>query len=218
MTTDYERSRVGSPFAVINRRFQQLPGFQGLNNIGQTGDAESARLEGNTTQLERVCRDAENIADDVIQFFINPGKKPLNRHCKTMRRTVQELSKRHDILFKTMINRLQVDDMNLFISFTYVTDEIFEDGQINWGRVVAVYAFAARLALHFHDIQKPEKCNQIALYTGRYVGKKLGKWIIESGGWDNFSDFFPEQVQEDRLWRGFVFAAFGLGALVIATQ
>lgn len=35
---------------------------------------------------------------------------------------------------------------------------------------------------------------------------------------DNFSDFFPEQVQEDRLWRGFVFAAVGLGALVIATQ
>ncbi|GAB1597334.1 anti-apoptotic protein NR13-like [Argonauta hians] len=218
MATDFESNKRGSYFVPINRHFQQLPGLQGLNNISQTVDGEPLRLEGNTTPLERVCRDAENIADDIIHFAINSQKKPPNRYCKTMRRTVDELSKRHDILFQTMINRLQLDCSNLFIAFTCVADEIFEDGQINWGRVVAVYAFATQLTLYCHRQQKQEMCNQIALFTGRYVGNKLGKWIIEAGGWDSFSDFFPEQVQEDKLWKGFVFAV-GIGAaFLVATH
>jgi hypothetical protein len=65
-----------------------------------------------------------------------------------MRRTVRELSNRHDIAFKGMVNKLKITETNAFPTFVSVVDEIFEDGQINWGRIVTVYTFAARLAQH----------------------------------------------------------------------
>lgn len=207
-------------FAEINKRLGLLPGYQGLNDIAYSADPEDELVGYHTTPLDRVCRDAEVVADDVVLYFNRESeKKPKNRYCKTMRRTVRELSDRHDILFQSMINRLQVDDTTLFVTFACVADEIFEDGQINWGRVVAVYTFAARLADSFIEDQKPEAAKKIATYTGRYVGKKLGKWIIDNGGWDGFADFFPEQGQvEEKLWKGLVFAAVGLGALAIVAH
>lgn len=36
---------------------------------------------------------------------------------------------------------------------------------------------------------------------------------------DGFADFFPEQgLVEDKLWKGLVFAAVGLGALAIVAH
>lgn len=207
-------------FAEINKQLGLLPGFQGLNDLVNSTDPEDELVGYHTTPLDRVCRDAEVVAEDVVLFFNRESeKKPKNRYCKTMRRTVKELSDRHDILFQSMITRLQVDDCSLFVTFAGVVDEIFEDGQINWGRVVAVYTFAARLADSFIKDNKPDAARKIATYTGRYVGKKLGKWIIENGGWDGFADFFPEQgLVEDKLWKGLVFAAVGLGALAIVAH
>ena len=40
---------------------------------------------------------------------------------------------------------------NTFQTFVIVSDEIFADGQVNWGRIVAVYAFGARLAKYYTD-------------------------------------------------------------------
>lgn len=186
-------------FAQVTQRLGVLSlTGQGLNEIAKV--TEEGTQTSSNSPLDQVRREAEFMAQDVVLTFgeENP-KKPPNRYCKTLRRTVKELSDRHDLVFKGMVNRLKIDEKNAFPTFVIVADEIFDDGQVNWGRIVAVYAFAARLAKHQVDdiYNVDEKLNEdpeggpnkvsyrekIALFVGKYVANKLGQWILDHGGW-----------------------------------
>ncbi|XP_045156655.1 bcl-2-like protein 1 [Mercenaria mercenaria] len=199
-------------FAEIHKHWGLLPGNQGLNNINQETQTTGSML----SPLENVRKQAEIIAADVVvNFDVENEKKCPDRFCKTMRKTVKEVSDRHDIALKSMVNKLNLDDSNMFHTFVNVADEIFEDGQINWGRVIVVYAFAARLNAYFRK-GNPAYEEKISLYVGKYVGNKLGRWILDNGGWDAFADFFSdENAVEDKIWKGLLFTATlgGLGAL-----
>lgn len=188
MTTEdppsHERVFVkGGLFATIHKQLNIMPGLQGLGQDMAKLDQQT-QTPGSATPLERVKYESEVIAADVISDFgiDNETKKPVDRYCKTMRRTVKEMSDRHDYAFKGMVNKLNVNDVSAFPTFVSVADAIFEDGQINWGRVVAVYTFAARLALHCRSTS-PDCDERIALYAGKYVASKLGRWILDNGGW-----------------------------------
>ncbi|KAL5004542.1 hypothetical protein ScPMuIL_017998 [Solemya velum] len=171
-----------------------------------------------------VKREAEVIAMYVIKAFNSGGdRQPPNRTCKTMLRTVKELSSRHDIVLKGMVNKLNVTENNVFHTFVSVADEIFEDGQMNWGRVVAVYAFAARLAGRCNkDCLQSDWAGKISSYVGEYVGNKLGRWIVDNNGWEYFCNYFQERgALEDKLWNGLLHTAVGLGvgsAIFVATR
>lgn len=199
-------------FADIHKQWGLLPGNQGLNNINKETQTAGSML----SPLENVRKQAEIIASDVvINFDVENGRKCPDRFCKTMRKTVKEVSDRHAIALKSMVNKLNLDDSNMFQTFVNVADEIFEDGQINWGRVIVVYAFASRLTVYLRK-SHPEFEEKIALYVGKYVGNKLGRWILDNGGWDAFADFFSdESAVEDKIWKGLLFTATlgGLGAL-----
>ncbi|XP_005089109.1 apoptosis regulator Bcl-2 [Aplysia californica] len=219
-------------FAQVSERLGVFKPGQGLNDIAQVTD-ESTQTFSNSP-LDQVRREAEFMAKDVVVNFnvASPSRAP-NRYCKTLRRTVKELSDRHNLVFKGMVNRLKPEDeSSLFSTFVIVADEIFDDGQVNWGRIVAVYAFAARLALYYIDNNSSSSDSvndkrlvsyqeKIALFVGKYVASKLGKWILDHGGWDAFVEYFPDQGEfEEKIWKGVLFTAIGLGALatVVASR
>ena len=181
-------------FAQVTERLRVLPVQQGgFNEIGKVTDESTQTFS--SSPLDQVRRDAEFMAKDVVVNFGGIGRSPNrapNRYCKTLRRTVKELSDRHDLVFKGMVNRLRPDESSAFPTFVIVADEIFDDGQVNWGRIVAVYAFAARLAKYYIDtnscIESDTKKlshyqEKIALFVGKYVANKLGQWILDHGGW-----------------------------------
>ena len=123
---------------------------------------------------------------------------------------------KHEILFNGMVNKLHITRENVHLTFTNVVNELFRDGEINWGRVVSVYAFAGRLAKHLHEEEKTSMAIQdIATICGEFVALDLGSWIEQQGGWDSFEKYFPDKDNvEKTVWQGLlVTAALGLGAL-----
>lgn len=166
-------------FAEIHKHWGHLPGNQGLNSIDESTQTFGSMM----SPLESVRKEAEVIASDVVlNFGVENGKKSPDRFCKTMRKTVKEVSDRHDIALKSMVNKLNLDNGNTFQTFVNVADEIFEDGQINWGRIIVVFAFAARLTATLRRRHSTLE-DKVALYVGKYVGNKLGRWILDNGGW-----------------------------------
>lgn len=166
-------------FAEIHKHWGHLPGNQGLNNIDESTQTFGSLM----SPLESVRKEAEVIASDVVlNFGVENAKKSPDRFCKTMRKTVKEVSDRHDIALKSMVNKLNLDNGNTFQTFVNVADEIFEDGQINWGRIIVVFAFAARLTASLRRNHSTFE-DKVALYVGKYVGNKLGRWILDNGGW-----------------------------------
>jgi len=88
---------------------------------------------------------------------------------------------------------------NILPSFTNVVDEMFADGQYNWGRIVTVYAFTGWLARYCccggacdaSSMSKvsgrdPESARDIADRAGDYVAQRLSTWIRKQGGWVSY--------------------------------
>ncbi|RUS77464.1 hypothetical protein EGW08_014770 [Elysia chlorotica] len=204
------RAQLGLPDVDLNPRSRL-----GENHVGvQTERTEAAEL--------KVIKDTtEAIAWDIVLVDFNsqtPRTAP-NKFCRTMRRTVKDMLERHEIVFKGMVNKLNLDENNFFQTFVIVSDELFADGEVNWGRIVAVYAFAKRLAQHHNDNMKASQSEtlhqeKIAMFLGKYVACKLGQWIHTHGGWDAFVEIFPDHKEfEEKMWKGLMFTAIGFVAL-----
>lgn len=135
------------------------------------------------TDVEHARRIARALSADIVNYVCGNNKKMPNRYARTLRRTVDELTQRHCILFNGMVNKLNLDEETGYRTFTNIIDEMFSDKHYNWGRIVAVYAFAARLAKYCVDENMNDYCPQIATYLGDYVAENLAEWIAEHGGW-----------------------------------
>jgi len=168
---------------------------------------------------ENVKQTARELADYIVHHMVGTRKrKPPSKHAETLQRTTEEMYHRHEILFSSMAQKLDVAKDNAYATFKNVADEIFTDGKYNWGRIVSVYAFGACLAVHcYNSPVNPKDENavrRIALFVGNYVANSLSGWIHANGGWDAFDDYFPKETSyEDTIWKGLVITALGLGAL-----
>lgn len=164
---------------------------------------------------------AMDLSHDIVYHVTRLRKvKPSSKHSATLRRTVLEMSEKHEILFNGIMKKLQITSESAYIHFYNVANEIFKDGQTNWGRIVTVYAFGARIAKHLTEQHREEQISlkkrieKVADFVGKYVADKLGPWITQQGGWDSFDEHFAEQPNiENFVWKGLVVTALGLGAL-----
>ena len=128
---------------------------------------------------------ARELAGDIVYYRSSEDyyKPPINEYATTLRRTVDEMSQRHEILFNSMVNKLNINRDNGLQTFINVVEEMFRDGHYNWGRIVTVYAFGARLASYCMEAGMSESVQFVAEYVGSYVAEKLAPWISSQGGW-----------------------------------
>ena len=176
-----------------------------------------------TPDTDRVDKIARCMAKDIVQCAIakkNGQGIPASpdKYCSTMRRTVDEISSRHEILFKGMMARLVITPETCRRAFRNIADEIFVDGSRNWGRIVTLYAFGACLAQYWVERELENHMDEIADVIADYVEQNLNDWILkQQDHWDAFVEYFPEPNKlEDKMRKGLMWtAAFGLGALGI---
>jgi len=168
------------------------------------------------SSVDTVKTVAKELAKDVV-YYVSGYKtiKPVNRHAITLRRTVDELSEKHEMVFNSIVKKLQPLTRDTAVqTFFNVMDEMFRDCSYNWGRVVSVYTFGGRLAKHFVETDAPDFVDNVVDCLGTFVSDKLCKWIQQQGGWDAFDAYFPERTNmENVIWKSLVMTAFGLGAL-----
>src|SRR6218665_193981 len=134
-----------------------------------------------------VQKNAIEIADDVVLYMVGTQSistiRPPNSYAKTMRRTVKDVSQKHEKVFNGMARKLGFTNQVVTTVLGSVLDEVFSDGQYNWGRLVMVYAFAGWMARHCALNDMHEYVQRIAHTAGLYVANKLASWIENNGGW-----------------------------------
>ena len=205
MGLEYEEDVVdGSEFTTSVQEEEYIKNSDhGVTNMAAPTDpcvVKSTRHNGIVNGChhipDMVTQIAKDLAFDTIHHISKAKKnrKPSNKHAVTLRRTVEEMSMKHEILFNGMVKKLQIDQENAFIIFTNVANEIFKDKQYNWGRVVSLYAFGARMARHVIETDRTniKLVDKIADIVGKFVAESLGKWIHEQGGWVSFILYIQE--------------------------
>lgn len=114
------------------------------------------------------------LASDIIDASQEPDK--------TFSEQVSTELMRYKILYSKLHDLVPNITPEIFKS---VIDETFCDGQINWGRIISVYALIA-------DDSVKNKSE-----LGCIIADKVAPWIDESGGWDAFIGI---NANDDSFW------------------
>jgi len=84
--------------------------------------------------------------------------------------------------FGDMCHRLKITPDSAYSTFISVCEELFK-GKVEWGHIVALFAFAGGLALECHQQNYPELVGLVADWTATFVETHLDVWIAQRGGW-----------------------------------
>ncbi|VDQ09159.1 unnamed protein product [Trichobilharzia regenti] len=115
----------------------------------------------------------------------------------------------------------QIDTTALETSYIEILDGLFE--KLNWGRIVAMFAFLRILVLRLSKHGHNDAIQMLVKTTSKYCDEKLKNWINLHDGWSGLIDFTGNQFINDGqelIWRtlrsvgGFATGAVGALGLV----
>ncbi|EDO42793.1 predicted protein, partial [Nematostella vectensis] len=87
----------------------------------------------------------------------------------------------NDATLNNLIAECHVTKDTAFDTFLAVALQIFQDGVINWGRIVTLFYFGYKLALKV--LNQIPLIKMIIEWVVKFVKEKLVKWIFQQGGW-----------------------------------
>jgi len=95
----------------------------------------------------------------------------------------REFEQRYEQTFRETIGEIFVTPSDAQTSFLASLRSLFSDGIVNWGRVVALFAFSGSLAAYCVEREMPFLVNQVIDWTTAYISTNLASWIHDNGGW-----------------------------------
>ena len=155
---------------------------------GATNTAAEPQNSANNIQ-EKPDNDvmkARRLAEFTVLTVTGRSKTPPQDSVEeTLIRCVRSMMQKHEILLRGMMRRLNVRPETGYQSFVGVANELFEGQKraVTWGRVVALYAFGAQLALHCTEKKEEEFCGRIEEFLGQYASEVLVPFVKQDGGW-----------------------------------
>jgi len=150
------------------------------------------QTQASSEDVDTVKETARLLALDIADYMLKPSTRLKCRHAATLRRVVDELSSRHEIIFSSIArklgSRLEAEGQTAArwrYTFVAVASELFADGHNNWGRIVTIYAFAGWLVRKHCTAETISDgiAHTIAITAGDFVADKLAEWICRQGGW-----------------------------------
>jgi len=90
-----------------------------------------------------------------------------------------------------MIGRISPDSPKQ--TFLDVAKEIFADGNFNWGRVVALFYFAFKMAVKTIETKLKDLVpiiREIVEWVVSFIVDYVAGWIIDRGGWEAIQEYF----------------------------
>nr|AXS76517.1 Bcl-2 like 1 protein [Perna viridis] len=138
----------------------------------------------------------------------------------TLRTIGDEFQERFRTQFDDMVDQLHITEATAYPTFQRVVQELFIDGNINWGRVVALFGFGGALSVECVQNGMPQLVDSIVDWVSVYLCDNLEPWITSNGGWQGFVEYYNQaQNHNDNQWNLGEFVRYGaigvVGALAL---
>ena len=118
------------------------------------------------------------------------NRSPQSTHSRTeqcLQTCVVRMLERHAMVFTGMMQRLNIDrSVNFSQGFRDIAEELFKDA-VSWSKIVALFAFGARLGQHCRDNNMGDLVEEVALSLAGFAKERITPFIQEEGGWVSFS-------------------------------
>ncbi|KAI5611368.1 guanine nucleotide-binding protein subunit beta-5b [Silurus asotus] len=157
------------------------------------------------------------LAKDYIDFCTGNQRTPPSESAEVMRRLAKELEHQYSTKFLSMSHSFVSScgsNPELSSCLRSIMNLLVEDGKLNWGRIVSLFAFTGVVASEmFSREDGAESCGKLAETIADYLGGEKIDWLQENGGWDGFCKFFRStgHVSHESSMKTALFAAAGVG-------
>ena len=171
---------------------------QSLKQIGGKKSKCSMEYQSNKltkSDLSLVARQSERLAKDFISYRLGHNPKPFSQTAVTLRRLADEIELQYPSLLNHLCHKLNISRNTAYSTFVEIASEVFADG-VNWGRIVALFAFGGKLAVYCDQHNMKDLVDLVTDWVGKFISD-LSEWIEKEGGWVsekflfNFFFIFP---------------------------
>lgn len=111
---------------------------------------------------------------------------------QTMRLMQRKFHRTHCNVFDQ--NSQPIVSDNAHAHFLEVISNLFKDGIITWGGIIAAFHFGAELALKHIECGQSDMVPLVIGWLTNYIEKHILCWIEHQGGWSEFCSYFWRQT------------------------
>ncbi|TRY67898.1 hypothetical protein TCAL_12083 [Tigriopus californicus] len=170
------------------------------------------------TMKDPLTSETEKLAFDIVFFTIGRRTaKTSDEIVLCLRRSVQQMLDNHALVFNGMVSRLDLNsNSDLNQGFQDLANVLFSNNEVTWNKIIALFAFAARLALYCDEHHFENKMFDVASNLSQCAIEHLTPFLRRHGGWATLCQAFPaESDYESKIWTSLVIT--GLGLTMFAT-
>merc|ERR1719222_1023880 len=165
---------------------------------------------------DRVVQETDRLARRIVMEDVREVEQ-ISQAEVCLRHCVDKMLERHSRVFGGMMVRLNIDrTIDFRQGFAEVAEELFRDA-VSWSKIVALFAFGARLGQHCRESGRDELSEEVAGSLAFFARERITPFIREQGGWETLSQVFPFDPEdpESRVWRGLLLVGLTLAVLTL---
>lgn len=130
-----------------------------------------------------------SLAEHYLQYVLQvPAfESAPSQACRVLQRVAFSVQKEVEKNLKSYLDDFHVESIDTArIIFNQVMEKEFEDGIINWGRIVTIFAFGGVLLKKLPQEQialDVGAYKQVSSFVAEFIMNNTGEWIRRNGGW-----------------------------------
>ncbi|XP_021494376.1 bcl-2-related protein A1 [Meriones unguiculatus] len=146
-----------------------------------------------------------SLAEDYLQYVLQAPavKSTPSKTSRVLQRVAFSVQKEVEKNLKPYLDGFHVGSIDTARTiFNQVMEKEFEDGIINWGRIVTIFAFGGVLLKKLPQEQTAlGTCKQVSRFVAEFIMNNTGEWIRQNGGWE---DGFIKKFEPKSGWLTFL--------------
>ncbi|XP_075821145.1 LOW QUALITY PROTEIN: bcl-2-related protein A1 [Microtus pennsylvanicus] len=144
-----------------------------------------------------------SLAEDYLQYVLQvPAfESAPSKTSRVLQRVAFSVQKKVEKNLKLYLDDFDVESIDTARTiFNQVMEKEFEDGIINWGRIVTIFAFGGVLLKKLPQEQidlDVDTYKQVSSFVAEFIMNNTGEWIRQNGGWE---DGFMKKFEPKSGW------------------
>ena len=129
------------------------------------------------------------LAEDYLKYVLQiqqPGSKP-SKTSRVLQDVASSVQDEVERTLKQCLDKFDVVSVDTARTiFNQVMEKEFEDGIVNWGRIVTIFAFEGILSKKLLGkciASDMDMCKDISYFVAEFITENTGEWIKQNGGW-----------------------------------
>ncbi|XP_071506889.1 bcl-2-like protein 1 [Diadema antillarum] len=135
----------------------------------------------------------ENVPQDLHEAVVNLSERFMMKYGDTFSGMQKQLG----------LGAADVTENSIISTFSAVTEEMFIDTVISWGRIIAFLTFGGSLCIWSSEKRIPQASRRVQQLMTSYIDTHLMTWILENGGWEGLIEFYQDWSRDSTgAWSG----------------